>query len=190
MFGSCSYGCLLKVFVFKLGLKSARCPRCWFKGADTSTFCIYLESKVSEILERIPAEERRYWQLILRPLQNCNKFMRAMYHRGVWLLDAERDILLQSGTAVINNFKKLATMAYHNDKTRWKLQPKLHMIGEILLTMEHARRQSCPSLNPLTTGTQIDEDFVGRVCTFSRSVAGKTIHERTMRKYGLALGLA
>ena len=113
--------------------------------------------------------------------------MKTLYHAGLWLLDNERSVAISSGMAVIKDFKRCALHAYRSQTTRWKMQPKLHFIGEILFRLELHRRRRIPSLNPLATGTQIDEDFVGRVCSMSRTVSGKRIHVRTLRKYALAL---
>ena len=49
--------------------------------------------------------------------------------------------------------------------------------------LERERRGDLPSMNPLASGTQIDEDFIGRVCAISRTVSGRKLHTRTLRKY-------
>ena len=40
---------------------------------------------------------------------------------------------------------------------------------------------------PLAFGTQIDEDFVGRLATISRMVSVRTVHTRTLGRYQVAL---
>lgn len=44
-----------------------------------------------------------------------------------------------------------------------------------------------PVPNPLTYSCQMDEDLVGRVSAFSRVVSSRTIHERTLSRYQVAL---
>ena len=162
-------------------------PRSWFKGADTATLLLYLEDKLGEVLPSIAEADKSYFRFILKMIKQCNVFMRALYHAGLWLLDGERDAAIESGMAVLSHFKQCAIYAYKWELTRWKMQPKLHCMGEILFRLERERREDLPSMNPLASGTQIDEDFVGRVCAMSRTVSGRQLHTRTLRKYCLAL---
>ena len=146
-----------------------------------------MEDKLREVLPTISPENKPYFETMLRMLGNCNLFMRTLYHADLWLMDNERSVAISSGMAVIKDFKRCALHAFKEQKTRWKLQPKMHFIGEILFRLELHRRLKTPSLNPLATGTQIDEDFVVAVCSMSRTVSGRKIHTRTLRKYALAL---
>ena len=72
--------------------------------------------------------------------------------------------------------------------TRFKLQPKYHVVGELIFQLQFERSRSMHSINPLSFSTQIDEDYVGRLSTFSRSVSSRTVHKRTIQKFLLALG--
>ena len=180
-------GCSIRIFVLPSPCKAFCATRCWFKGADTTSLCVYLEDKLREVLPTISPENKPYFETMLRMLGNCNLFMRTLYHADLWLMDNERSVAISSGMLVIKDFKRCALHAFKEQKTRWKLQPKMHFIGEILFRLELHRRLKTPSLNPLATGTQIDEDFVGAVCSMSRTVSGRKIHTRTLRKYALAL---
>ena len=113
--------------------------------------------------------------------------MKVLYHSALWLTTDERRMLIKSGHQCIDSFLKCATLCYKEGLTRFKLQPKFHMFGELVYEMEHQERRKLPSLNPLTWATQQDEDFVGRICTYSRTVSIRTIHSRTLTRYQVAL---
>ena len=48
-------------------------------------------------------------------------------------------------------------------------------------------KNALPSISPLAFCTQLDEDFIGRVSSMSRMVSIRTVHERTLKKYQVAL---
>ena len=141
------------------------------------------------MLLAVGASDQEYVSLMVRVLKAANTFMRTLFHSGIWLLDGERDILIANGLQVLSCFKRLASIAYVRGATRWKLQPKYHYHFEQIYDMVIERDEDLPSLNPMSTGTQLDEDFVGRVATHSRTVSGRSIHIRTIEKYLLELCL-
>ena len=163
--------------------------RSWFKGADTSTLCIYLESMLRDMLPIVPESHREYVNLIVAALKNANLFMRTLLHSGLFLLESERNTAIAAGSKVMSFFKRLAGMAYVMQLTRWKLQPKYHYMAEVIFAMEYEKQQDLPSLNPLSTATQLDEDFVGRVAGASRTVSSRATHVRTIERFLLELQL-
>lgn len=164
--------------------------RNWFKGNDTVSLLQFLEKvlpKKCADLALADDETKTLFHQILVAVKAANHFMRTMYHAALWLSVAERRTLIESGHRFIKAFKKCAEICYWNDLTRFKYQPKKHMFGEVLYEMEFQERHDLPSPNPLCWSTQQDEDFVGRICTFSKSVSIRTIHERTLGRYQVAL---
>jgi hypothetical protein len=161
--------------------------RCWFKGNDTTTLCIYFEQKLRSCLPLVSDEDLQYVQWIIQALAGANTFMRTLFRSDLWLLDKERDSVLAAGYSCLSGFQSCADEAFRRNITRWKLQTKFHMVGELLYELEHARRHDLPSLNPISTSTQIDEDFIGRVATSSRTVSSRTLHSRTIQRYLLGL---
>ena len=133
------------------------------------------------------ATAKRLFQRCLEAISGANVFMKVLYHSALWLTSDERHTLIKSGHQCIASFLKCANLCYGEGLTRFKLQPKLHMFGELVYEMEHQERQHVRSLNPLTWATQQDEDFVGRICTYSRTVSIRTIHSRTLTRYQVAL---
>ena len=162
----------------------------WFKGNDTVSLLQFLEKVLPEKcadLALADDETKTLFHQILVAVKAANHFMRTMYHAALWLSVAERRTLIESGHHFIKAFKRCAEICYWNDLTRFKYQPKKHMFGEVLFEMEFQERHDLPSPNPLCWSTQQDEDFVGKICTFSKSVSIRTIHERTLGRYQVAL---
>ena len=132
-------------------------------------------------MNELPSDARPYFEQVLCMLSAGNVFMKTLYNASLRLLPQERDVAIESGMTVLSIFKRCAAGAFKDGKTRWKMRPKLHMIAEILYNMRKEAREDLPSINPLSTSTQLDEDYVGRVCGLSRTVSGKKIHLRTLR---------
>ena len=117
----------------------------------------------------------------------ANKFMASLYKAGLWLKKAQRKQLIESCTGLLDNFELCAQIAFHNKICRFKMQPKYHMTGELLFGFMSDEKHSRETMNPLSYATQMDEDFVGKVATLSRSVSSRTLHEKTLRRYLLLL---
>ena len=117
----------------------------------------------------------------------ANAFMRCMYRAGLWLSHEERDFLLKAGTRCVNSFLRCALRAFNASATRWKFMPKFHLFGEWLFTMEKQKRLGLPSPNLLMFSCQMDEDYVGRISSISRTVSLRTVHTRTLTRYLIAL---
>ena len=162
--------------------------RNWFKGADTTSLLIFLEKilpeKIADLSDEV-AKELFHW--CLAAISSANVFLKVLYHASLWLTMEERRTLIRSGCECVDAFLQCAEHSYQEGITRFKLQPKLHMFGEIILALQVQEKSSKPSINPLAWATQQDEDFVGRICTFSRSVSIRTIHKRTLSRYQVAL---
>ena len=111
-----------------------------------------------------------------------------MYHAGLWLGHDERDHIILNMSIVLQGFLGLAEYAYEGlSLTRWKLQPKFHALAELRYSLMKQKASQYDSISPLAFATQLDEDFVGRVSTFSRAVASRTIHQKTIERYLIAL---
>ncbi|CAK9112297.1 unnamed protein product [Durusdinium trenchii] len=159
----------------------------WFKGADTVSILAYLEQRLAGEIPALEDKVREYFVSMAGLLQNANLFMRTVYHGALWLDDRERDILIQSGRAFMAEFMTCARLAYSFDMCRWKLQPKYHMFAELVFELEVQKRAGITSLSPLTFSTQMDEDLVGQICSRSQVVSSRTVHERTLNRYRVAL---
>ena len=161
--------------------------RCWFKGADTSTLCVFLEARLSQALSTVEDDCKAYLKNIIETLHHANAFMTCLYRADLWLTDEERLQLIHHGVQSMVSFKKLASQAYTWGLTRWKLQPKFHFFAEVLYSLNEDQTRDVPSINPIAFATQCDEDFVGKVSQASRVVSARTVHTRTMERYLLSL---
>lgn len=166
-------------------------PRSWYKGADTTSLLIYLEARFEKECadDSLEAGVLRYFINIRDMIISANKFMRTLYHCSFWLSAGERDALLLSGREAARLFKVCANHAYQEGHTRWKLQPKFHMLGEILFELQLDKNLGRESVSPLAWSTQMDEDLVGDIASASRSVSIRTLHERTLGRYKLKLAI-
>ena len=168
--------------------------RNWFKGADTVSFCKFLEGKYKEVIRDDPDHTHiAYLSAILDALVACNKFFGMVYRAGVWLTQDERDLAISTLGQFLGAFSRAADYAFQTlHKTRFKFQPKFHMIAEVrhLLIVEAGYGGETLSINPLVWATQCDEDFVGRVAALSRKVSSRTLHKKTIERYLISLAAA
>lgn len=163
-------------------------PRNWFKGADTVSILLFLEHTLQDKLDTFTDEDtKKLFELCLVATSSANKFMKTLYNAGFWLSFSERQDLISHGHRLLNAFNSCADLCYWADLTRFKLQPKQHMFGELMFEIEFHHRHKWPTPNPLAYSTQMDEDFVGRICVFSRKVSICSIHSRTLSRYQIAL---
>ena len=164
-------------------------PRNWFKGSDTTVMCLYLEEKYSQILDQEKCgEHKRYCQFILKALQGSNKFFKVLYRAGFWLSDRQRQNLIDAATDLLAGFTEAAGYAWNELwLPRFKLQPKLHMFAHVRHQLITESQSKARSISPLAYSTQLDEDFVGRICTFSRATHSRTLHSKSLQKYKIAL---
>ncbi|CAE7031242.1 unnamed protein product, partial [Symbiodinium sp. CCMP2592] len=132
-------------------------------GNDTTSLCVYLEAKLKDVFPTISACDRDYFFNMLACLENGNKLMRLMYHSKLWLSKAERSSMIVHFRNLLTAFVSCAQHAYNRQMCRFKLQPKYHCAGEILFGLEHDHKWGKPSLNPISSAVQMDEDYIGRI---------------------------
>lgn len=96
-------------------------------------------------------------------------------------------VAILSLDSLLDCFQKAARHAFSRKLCRFKLQPKSHMVGEIKYKLVCDRRKGCKSLNPIAFATQLDEDFAGRLCAFSRVVSSRTMAAKVIERYKIAL---
>ena len=154
--------------------------------------CKYMQHKLEQTIPAISEHEELkshvgYFSEIVRLLAFANAFMHLCYNCGLWLTKKQRDGLICNLQGFLDTFASLAQRSFDCGMCRWKIQPKYHMCGEMLFTLLHDKAQGAQSMNPVAYATQVDEDFVGRVSTFSRTVSSRTLPTRTLQKYLLAL---
>ena len=157
--------------------------RCWFKGADTSALCLFMESCLAKHLEdQTVADE------FLNDIYHCfsaaNRFKKVLYASGLWLSLDKCQAAAQAGLDFLRLYLLSSHRAYALGKTRFKLTPKFHAcipVVDGLVTAFNSRRRW--TLSPLSEGTQMDEDFVGKLSNIAVKVSPRMVHTHTLQRY-------
>lgn len=149
----------------------------------------FLEHRFAKILSDDPGHEHAtYIESILACLRASSKIFKILYRASLWLTDGERDAVIDSLRDLLANFKKAAGYSFNVLKlTRFKFQPKYHMLSEVRYELICNRQLGVESLNALAFSCQMDEDFVGRLAQMSRFVSSKAVHRKTVERYKLAV---
>ncbi|CAE7259534.1 unnamed protein product [Symbiodinium sp. CCMP2592] len=155
----------------------------WFKGADTTAMCCFLENFWSNHISSLDAPDA-YLSSMLDALRSANAFMRLLFRSGLWLsLDRCRAVA-KAGLGFLKAYLEASHAAYTMRRTRFKVTPKFHAMIHIVDTLvcaSNAKRQW--TLSPLSESTQIDEDFVGRIASITTSVDSRVVHKQTLDRY-------
>lgn len=165
--------------------------RNWFKGADTTAVCRFLEDFFSRTLEDYIGPHRVYLEKILEALSGGNAFLSQLYRSHLFLSRAEARECSRNGFKLISSYLHVATIAHRLDLTRFKITPKLHICFHLVDRLYQASLEGSRTLclNPVSFSCQLDEDLVGQVSTWSRAQSIRVVHERTIRAYLVNLRL-
>lgn len=162
--------------------------RGWFKGADTTAVCKYLEHKFHQTLE---SEHSDYVESIYMALSAGNNFLRLLYSADLFMPQSLTQRVAACGRQLLSQYLRAASIAHSLSKTRFKLIPKFHLFCHIVMNLEATsdskNRSFC--INPLAFSGQLDEDLVGRASGMSRTCSIRRVHEQTIRKYLVAVRL-
>ncbi|CAE7036774.1 unnamed protein product [Symbiodinium sp. CCMP2456] len=155
----------------------------WFKGADTAAMCSFLEAFWANHLAET-SESDEYLHGILRCLRAANVFMRTLYRSGLWLSTERCKIIAEAGLAVLKSYMEVSSHALQLKKTRFKVTPKyhalIHIVDMLVGAYNSGRRWT---LSPLSEGTQMDEDFIGRIASKTMTISTRQVHSQTLKKY-------
>ena len=163
--------------------------RRWFKGADTTLLALYLETFYAKILADCSEEVENVLTVIYDGLVAVNRFMTASYHEALWVKSHRASEISVQGMAFMEWFNEAAMEALRQEVPRFKLMPKFHFFAHLVHSMKNAATRNVDSLNCLAFSCQVDEDFVGRIAVQSRHVSIRSVHDRTVQRYCLNLGL-
>lgn len=78
-------------------------------------------------------------------------------------------------------------VCFQTESNTLETPDKISQFGGYIHELETRRAAGHPNVNPLVWCNQEDEDFVGRVSGYSRHVSIRTIHERTISRFQIAL---
>ena len=155
-----------------------RSLRAWFKGADTSAACRFLEFRYAQL------EPQAYTQAIYEAICSANQFLRGLYGHGLWIRASDAQMIQASGLKFVSQYVTAAHHALVLEKTRFKLAPKLHALLHIIQYLRDELATGAQWVqSPIQWSTQQDEDFVGKISKLSLAVSSRTVHAQTMAKY-------
>ncbi|CAE7230697.1 unnamed protein product [Symbiodinium pilosum] len=158
-------------------------------GADTTLLAKYLQTLYGCVLADCGIEEESFLEVIYDGLVAINKFMSSIYHQPLWVEAVDAGQIADLGMDFMKAFNHAAAESLNLGVPRFKIMPKFHFFAHLVHYMRKACSKGDPSLNVLAYSCQLDEDFIGRISGQSRQVSIRTVHERSIQRYFLNLGL-
>ena len=124
--------------------------RSWFKGNDTRAVGVYLEERYRKvILENPDFEHMAYIVTIHSALKAGNAFLRNAYRGHLFLRRPEAKHLAFEGRTLLKQYASAADQAFALQFRRFRLTPKFHMTGHIVLRLEQGCARQPWILSPI-----------------------------------------
>lgn len=151
----------------------------------------YIEWKYARVLADFCGsdEDEAYMTYIWQGAKHANTCLHMLYEAPLWMEPDTARTISDEGLNFLRDFKKLASMAYKRSTPRYQIVTKLHFWAHICWDLRLQADTGHPVLNPLAYSCQMDEDYVGKICSLSRYCHGRTIHSATLQKYKINLAL-
>ena len=115
-----------------------------------------------------------------------NIFLTSLYASGFWIPKKPALEMARMLRSFLMLYQRCACEAVRRGINRFPLVPKAHMLSHTAEQMFHEAAQSNWVMNPIATGNQQQEDFIGRPCRLSRRVHAMQLHLRVMQRSLLA----
>ena len=144
----------------------------------------FLEWKYGRILAD---EDNDLMECVHAALHAANHFLGILYAGNLWLNKEQAVHASQCGFRFLQCYMKAATISFHHDIPRFKLNPKLHMYAHICHELFTNSQSPGEILNPLNFACQQDEDFVGKIATIVRRQHARSVDRRVLQRYKLNL---
>lgn len=114
--------------------------------------------------------------------QNFNLAASVLYRSGVWVRKDAAQRLSHLLFQFLAQYSQCASITLHQQKRRFPLVPKVHMVAHCALEMKLQSEQSIWVENPMQTTNQIQEDYIGRPARISRRVSIRSVHKSLMMR--------
>ncbi|CAE7728144.1 unnamed protein product, partial [Symbiodinium pilosum] len=90
----------------------------WFKGADTTVLCKFMQHKLESIIPELSHDENysfnvAYLSQIVQLLGFANTFMHVCYNSGLWLTVRQRDLMVKNLVNFLKTWAILAQSAFN-----------------------------------------------------------------------------
>ena len=119
-----------------------------------------------------------------------NKVISTLYSEGFWIPAELGRKLGQGMVRFLVYYQECAGMCMHREICRFSFIPKTHMIAHQAYMMLWEAQHGEWIRNPLSTGNQQQEDYIGRPARLSRRVHASRAHMRVIQRSLLAYHIA
>ena len=115
-----------------------------------------------------------------------NNFLASLYASGFWIPKTPGLALAGMLRGYMMLYQRCACESVRRQINRFPMVPKAHMLSHCAEQMFDEAARSDWIMNPIATGNQQQEDFIGRPCRLSRRVHARRLHRRVMQRSLLA----
>ncbi|CAL1134475.1 unnamed protein product [Cladocopium goreaui] len=147
----------------------------WHKGHGTTTLLRFLESWFS----KNNVADDLILSMCAEAVVVLNRCFHEMYASDLWLEVSACHRIGGIGMQFLCLYQRLALEAFSQSKALFAYLPKCHIVHHIMMGLAKAH---VASLNPLTFGVQIDEDFIGKKSRVARRVAPTQVIKRVLQR--------
>ena len=161
------------------------------KGADAVLCCMFLQFFLRLNLREVQTPDlKRLLKAMEETITGALDFLGVHHSHQVFLKPYCAKFVHVSGMKLLRGYAYLASRAIQEGKRLYSLRPKLHYYHHVLLDLEtQIRRRDEWCLNPALFGCESNEDYIGRISRLSRKVSPKSISQRTIDRYLVAVKL-
>lgn len=149
----------------------------WHKGDLSTSLMLWVEARY--LSENWQDETLALAGQAAVAINGC---IRLLYSGGAWLSPNEARECGDLGLRFLRRYNRLACMAFQEQKRFWLVMPKAHALHHIFLGLVKGSELG-PTLSPIVTSVQQDEDFIGRGSRLSRHVSQAQCSERVVDRY-------
>ena len=148
----------------------------WFKGGITTNMVLFFEDCKD-------LSDEPLFQLAIQAAQAINEFFRLLFESDLWLPPPVARRAAELLFRFLRRYEECAKLSFQTSRTLFVLQPKLHPLQHIAVSLWHRALADLPAINPLAFATQMSEDFVGRQSRLSRRVSPRQAIKRVLQRY-------
>ena len=157
------------------------CDGHWTKGALTTTLSLWLENFTQKRLLEGGPDQRL--SLAASGTRALNAMMRSFYEQDLWLDRESKNLILNAGNHFLQATSQLAFLNHRLRKNFFPITPKHHMMYHVLKTIQWQGDIAQFAFNPLSEFCALDEDYIGRIASISRSVSPRLACIRVVQRY-------
>ena len=170
-------------------------PYCRFKGSDMMLIVrwlrfviqngVYLPGSVLRTEKKILDDTSDEWQkkLFEAALKGCEGsllFFHTLHNEGIWHFQPTAKNMAMECFKFCLAYQSLATLCHEKHMARFHLEPSLHTMMHFYVELARA---GPVSLSPAISTTEMDEDFVGKICRTCRNTHALSTTRRCIDRY-------